>query len=203
MKNALLLLILAACSTTPPAVTPVVVDAPFASWPNQEWAKEALATVRREGLADLDLADEKLFCPNGLTERNWVHLMAAMVHYESSFNPKSVYRESFGVDSSGLFQMTKKTDNPNYGCDFIDEKDVQDPIKNIRCAGKALRKLTMRDGIVTVHSNGPNNSAPVYKAASRYWSVLRPNRKWTDPNGKPRSTGKLTEIKAKLKAWCE
>lgn len=175
-----LIMFLAGCATIPAIVPPK----PYASWPNQEWAKAAEAAVIREGLDKLAPADAKLFCANGLTVRNWVHFMAAVVHYESSFNPKSVYHESFGVDSSGLFQLTKKTDNPNYGCTFIDERDVQDPIKNIDCAAKIFKKLIARDGVVT------NHTGTSWKASARYWSVLR-------------TTGKLSSVKAKLKTWCE
>lgn len=163
-----------------------VVDAPFKSWPNQSWASEALATVRREGLAKLTMSDAGLFCPKGMSERNWVHLMAAVVYYESGFKPTTVYNEPppLNVPSSGLFQMTKSTDNPNYGCNFTSEKDVQDPVKNIQCAGKAIKKLVARDGAIT------NHTGTSYKGMAKYWSVMRPLRK-------------LPQVKAKLKPWCE
>lgn len=179
----------ASIPATPPVVAPpAVVEKPFASWPNQEWAKEALATVRREGLDKLPLSDAKAFCPNGMSERNWVHLMASMVRYESNFKPNTTYKESFKSSSSGdyvistgLFQISISSTRGGYGCVWSGQEDLKNPIKNIACSGKVLKKLVAQDGRMAGSVGGK------WKGAARYWSVLRVDAK----------------TKAHVKQWCE
>lgn len=150
----------------------------------------ALAEVLGARLAAVRTSDEFSFCPNGLTPRNWVHLLAAMAKYESGFDPKKEYRENFtGRDgkriiSTGLFQISLSSGN-GYGCGFKTQADLKDPFQNIRCAVKILTKWVPKDGVVA--AGGSNSTA---KGGARYWSVLR-------------TSGKLKEVKNTLKTHCE
>jgi hypothetical protein len=186
----LLLALLAACATAP-VVPPPEPSKPYASWPNQEWAKAVEKAVIATGLDKAKLADEKLFCPNGLTTRNLVHLMAAIVHYESGFKPAKEYRESFkgsdgkNIISTGLFQISfSSTQQARYGCKWSKQTDLHDPIRNAQCGVQVVAALAKENGVMTNHS-GTN-----YKGAARYFSVMRPS-------------GKLAQIKARLKGFCE
>jgi len=168
---------------------PIIVPAKtFDSWPNQEWANEALATVRREGLDKLPVSDAKEFCPNGMSERNWVHLMASIVKFESNFKPNTTFKENFKssasgdyVISTGLFQISLSSTRNGYKCVWSGQEDLKDPIKNIACSGKVLKKLVAQDGRIAGNVGGK------WKAGARYWSVLRVDSK----------------TKAHVKKWCE
>ena len=182
-----LLLLLASCATVP-VVTP---PKPYVSWPNQEWAQAAEKAVVATGLDKLELGDEKQFCPNGLGVRNWVHLMAGVVTYESNFKPATEYKEAFNssngqrVISTGLFHISiSSTQQARYGCKWGSQAELRDPIKNIECSAKVISALVRENGVVT------NHSGTSYRGMARYWSVMRPS-------------GKLSQIKAKMKAWCE
>lgn len=182
----LALLLLTSCAT-PLAVPPQ----PYASWPNQEWAQAAEKAVVEHGLDKVPLSDEKLFCPNGLTKRNLVHLLAAIVSHESGFKPETQYKESFkgsdgkNVISRGLFQISKSsTQQARYGCKWTSQEELHDPLKNIDCGVRVITALAKENGQMANHS-GTN-----WKGSSRYFSVMRPS-------------GKLAKVKTKLKGHCE
>lgn len=162
--------------STPPPVKPATFRTIF---PKQEWTDWALAAVQDAGLEFLKPLDATSFCPKGMSAHNWVHLLASMAKYESGFDPNQVYRESFGVNSIGLLQLS--VSDKAYGCAFKAEADVKDPKKNIECAVKILKKWVPADEVI---SNSKN------KGGARYWSVLRP-------------TGKLSDVKVTLKPLCE
>jgi len=155
---------------------------PYASWPNQAWAEHAERQVVELGLNQLTLSDAKDFCPNGLTTRNWVHLFAAMIKYESNFNPKSEYKESFGPISTGLFQVSlSSSQQARYSCGFKVQSDIHDPLRNITCGAKIIKALSLEDGRLAGKVSGK------WKGAARYFSVLRVD----------------TKSKKWLKQWCE
>jgi hypothetical protein len=216
MKRLLIVgLLLVACKM--PELTPVergevAPPEPFLSWPNQQWADEALAVVRAEGLAAVHVKDAKDFCPNGLTERNWVHLLAAMVKYESGFKPDTSYKEcskskgTYGSSgkwfdahkaycipgdprdegvaiSRGLIQISIRSGNA-YGCGLESPQELHDSATNLACAGKILKRWTAQDGVVAGGASG------AWRGGARYWSVLR-------------STGRLADVKRTLKPFCE
>lgn len=120
----------------------------------------------------------------------WVQLIAAMVKYESAFNPATRYREStMGTDpvtgkqvvSEGLLQLSYQ-DELNYKkvlppgvCDFnfaadrsYDLKDLRrtilDPRTNLTCGVGILNRQIERYGKISITSGA-------------YWSVLRPKGK--------------------------
>lgn len=159
---------------------------PFRSaWPKLEWQEYVFNAVR-----DMPYArDEKDFCPQGLSQRNWVHLMAAIVRYESNFNPQLEYREAFKngkgetVISTGLFQVSYESSR-GYGFPNITTEDLKDPFKNIDVGVAILRKLIGQDGVVA------NTEGTQWKGGARYFSTLR-------------HTGKLDAVKKYIKVWCE
>lgn len=169
----------------PPGQPPVVSNPSGGSFkslfPNQSWTNIALAAVQNEGLASLSPADGKSFCANGMSDHNWVNLLASMTKYESDFDPNQVYVEKGlgGQHSVGLLQLSL-TDRA-YGCAFSTESDIKDPTKNLQCAAKILKKLVGQDGVISNSNN---------RGGARYWSTLR-------------STGKLSSVKATLKPLCE
>lgn len=185
MKYLLTLLFFSSCgpvvafSGKKPAEVPVPAENFKSLFPKQAWTDVALASVNDAGLDVLKPTDARKFCPNGMNAHNWVHLLAAMAKFESGFDPNQVYRESFGVNSIGLLQLS--VSDKAYGCAFKTEADVKDPIKNIQCAVKILKKWVLSDGVISSGSN---------KGGARYWSVLRPS-------------GKLSSVQATLKGNCE
>lgn len=192
------------CASEIPTAPVAPPSAPYASWPNQEWAKAAEAAVIAEGLDKIAITDGRSFCPNGMHMRNWVHLLGAVARYESNFKPDLQYTEAFkgsdgkNVISRGLFQISfSSTQQARYGCKWSKQTDLHDPIRNIQCSAKVARALVTENKQVT------NHTGTAYRGMARYWSVMRPNRTWTDTSGRKRSTGKLTEIKARLKGHCE
>lgn len=190
MKYLIGLFLLLGCVHEPkqkPDVVPGPTPIPIPSgklkslFPKQEWTDLALAYVNYAGLDVLRPADGKSFCANGMSAHNWVHLLASMAKYESGFDPNQVYRESFGVNSIGLLQLSVSDNAYGSGCAFRTESDVKDPAKNLKCAVTILKKWVMRDGVIQNSAN---------KGGARYWSVLR-------------NSGKLASVKSTLRGWCE
>jgi hypothetical protein len=166
------------------------------AWPNLDWQEYAYSKVYDMPKA----SDEKEFCPKGLTQRNWVHLLAAMAKYESNYNPKLEYKEAFKngkgetVISTGLFQVSYESSGlVRKG---TRHEELHNPKINIDIATDLIRYYVKRDGVVA------NHSGEAWRGASRYWSVMRPKHKRTI-NGKEILLGKLPEIKAHMKQWCE
>lgn len=195
MRTILLVLILSAC-TTLSTISPInktvrPESLPFKSlFPKQEWTDHALASVRASKLVTITPKDAKEFCPNGMTERNWVHLLASMVKHESNFNPTLEYKENFTnngkpVISTGLFQISLDSSN-RYGCGFKTHAEVKDPIKNISCSVKIIEWWLERDGVIAQKGSGKTP----WLGSARYWAVLR----------QPKVD---TKTKATLKKLCE
>jgi hypothetical protein len=155
------------------------------AWPSLDWQEYVYSKVANMPHAK----DGKEFCPNGLTQRNFVHLFAAIAKHESNYNPKLTYREAFKnskgefVISTGLHQVSYESSR-GYGFAGITTEDLKDPKKNIDVAVAIIRKLVGQDGVVANHT-GTN-----WKGGARYFSTLR-------------ITGKLQSVKDYMKGWCE
>lgn len=170
---------------------PIVGDRPYASWPNQDWARYAEGQVIAHGLHLLTPKDWKDFWPKGgPTIRNWVHLLAAMVKHESGFKPAKEYRENFKngagetTISTGLFQLSYHTQRSVYGFKEATTEMLKDPRYNIRCAVHILARWVKQDGVIAGGSSG------AWRGSSRYWAVMR--------------TPKVnTQVKPSLKVWAE
>ena len=145
---------------------------PFKSaFPSQEWTDYALKQVQLSNLPALNPKDASEFCPQGMSVRNYVHLLVGIAKFESSFNPAAEYREAFNdrngkpVISTGLLQLSKESAN-GYGCGIKSQDDLKDPYRNIDCGLKILERWIERDGVIA------SSKAP-WKGGARYWSVLR------------------------------
>ncbi len=147
------------------------------------------------GLIASNPADATEFCPTyPMLDQNgrlafWVALVSGIAWRESSFNPKSSYKEDMksrdGSDivSRGLLQISLSSTRA-YGCDFKDQDEVHDPQKNLECGVKMLNRLVLKDNRISGQIPGMNGRAR-YLGAARYWHVMRP-------------TGSLAKIRARM-----
>lgn len=148
-----------------------------------EWSAKVKAMLTDARLAQFNRAQDdftKRFCPGFKSlsadgqRLAWGHLVGAISRFESGYKPATVYRESNGAMSEGLFQLT-------YGDRFCPKKkadgDLHDPLVNIECAMKIMERFLAEDGVVA--SGGYTQyGAPAAKGLARYWSVVRvPDKK--------------------------
>lgn len=156
-------------------------------FPKQEWADWALQCVKNSNLPAVNVKDSWFHN----TPENWVHLLAAMCKFESSFKPESTYPESFKngkgerVISTGLFQLSYESVG-GYGFKTTTE-GLKDPKLNIQIAVKILETWVVKHGYVASTGKSP------YKGGAMYWSVLR----HADVKGK------LEPVKALYKQWAK
>lgn len=138
------------------------------------WTDKLMAEVN-EHFQDLNKAtDLKPFCPKyyelprALQEEFWGELFTRVAYKESSFNPNTVYHESFGVDSIGLYQLSYE-DKPNYPsvCPWTSLKDA---LQNIQCGVGVAAKWVGRDALIS-----QGTSSKTAKGMARYWSTMRSN----------------------------
>lgn len=134
--------------------------------------------VLGEDLLDVIPADASLFCPKykklsyAQRKHYWAFLISSMVRFESNFDPKLSFKESFNdsqgkpVISRGLLQISIESGNA-YGCGFKTTQDLHDPKKNLSCGIRILNRWLGRDGRIAGKVGG------AWKGGARYWSVLR------------------------------
>ena len=165
--------------------TPVTAPTPFKSaFPNKAWQEYAYSKL----VGMPEVSDGKEFCPQGMNRRNWVHLLAAMAYYESSYNPNAEYKESFrdqhgvNVISTGLFQVSVESSR-GYGFRVVQDQ-LKYPEMNFDIAIAILKKWAINDGVIA------NHSGRIWRGGARFWSVLR-------------TTGKLDKVKQRMRPWCE
>jgi hypothetical protein len=87
--------------------------------------------------------------------------MWALAEAESGHNARTVYRESFGVDSVGWFQVSFE-DAARYGCQFTVKEDLFDTNRNTDCARRIMKRLDEK-----------YPSENYSRRYGRYWSALR------------------------------
>lgn len=105
---------------------------------------------------------------------------------ESGGNPRAVYKESNGVISAGLYQLSV-VDGKYYGCDFKNIEDVFDSKKNTECKDKISIKLRSKYPILSYQL-----------ALGKYWGPLR-GPEWGD---KMRPKGWNNFVKFAAKKGC-
>lgn len=122
------------------------------------------------GLTVNDIAE---FCPNygGKSAENreafWAGLLSFMATYETSgFNTANDTREKDGTVSSGLLQLTVKSDQKT--CPFLTRATIHDPEVNLRCGARILAHYVVRDRQISAGFD--YNSA---RGAARYWGPMR------------------------------
>ncbi|MGZ3653711.1 MAG: lytic transglycosylase domain-containing protein [Bdellovibrionota bacterium] len=152
-----------------PNPTPPLSGGP-ATWSNlpsgAAWTA-AVASAVTANLASFEKAkDRESFCPGyssaSLAQRKtcWVRLVSAVVEYESAFDPGDMYKESDGVYSVGLMQLS------NGECANAETvAELKDPVQNLLCGTKKMADLIARYGYVTTPDN--------LHGAAAYWSTLR------------------------------
>lgn len=101
-------------------------------------------------------------------------LLSIMAKYESNYKPETTYKENFKdangyVISRGLFQISKLSANQSaYNCKIKDEKELHNPLTNIKCAVKILAYQAKKSGSLINGDRG---------GASSYWAVARKSSK--------------------------
>lgn len=170
MKYLILAALLAACTKTqPPAPAPKGCKT---SWPKAEYqqmAQDALHELGKDLLAAkpsdiLSYASAALEYDQACL---YTELLAQLAHYESDFNPGTMYQEKDGNWSIGLLQVSV-TDDAIYGCSLKSQSGAKDPKENIRCAVRILNRWVPKDGVISSGS-----TATGWKGGARYWSQFR------------------------------
>ncbi len=110
--------------------------------------------------------DREDFCPgyasatHAQKETCWVRLVSAVVEFESAFDPNDMYKESDGIYSVGLLQLSQ-----NECANAPTNTALKNPVQNLLCGTKKMADLIERYGYVTT----PDNT----HGAAAYWSTLR------------------------------
>ena len=158
---------------------------PTFDWDNQHkdyitWNKITFDAVSSLGssLQSVVPSDVLNFCPKydslGESDKKlfWISLIAAMVRFESFFNPDTFYVESFKdsngdrIVSRGLAQLSIES-SLGYGCPINDAMELHDPKVNLECTIRILDRWVGRDGVIS------DNNAGKWLGGARYWAVLR------------------------------
>lgn len=145
-------------------------------WKNEEWDRILIDEIRKSGLIKIlpTLKDKEAFgyTPDIDPVIFYGRILVAMAKYESNYNPDAVYKESFGVYSRGLFQISL-VDAKRYNAPFTTEESVNVPELNIIGAVRVFAKLVENDRYIGSRIGGR------WKGGARYWSVLRGTRAYT------------------------
>jgi len=141
-------------------------------WGSEMFDTYLVKALEKSELIKMSPEDEYLFGINNDPILFWGNIMVEMSYWESKWNPATYYKESFGLYSRGLFQLSL-VDGKRYGCNFITEQSVHNPKANIECAVKVMQKLIKQDNnIAGKHGNK-------WLGAARYFSTLRGTRDYT------------------------
>jgi hypothetical protein len=129
-------------------------------------------------LLEVEASDATTFCPRypslsyAQKKQVWTFFISAIVRFESNFDPKLYYEESFRdstgarVVSRGLLQLSLESSN-GYSCGFRTAQEIHDPFLNLSCGIKILNRWVGRDKRFAGGSRG------AWRGGARYWSVLR------------------------------
>lgn len=177
-------------TTSSPLVLPLTTGTPNPITPNNntvpllwesarpegaQWSRYLYTAIDQFGrnLLSSNPTDIAEFCPSypSLTTAQkanfYALLISAIAKYESGFNPNSSYKESWGVYSNGLLQLSL---GDGHGCNFQNNAETFDPKKNLECGVKILNDEVKRDNVI---AQGSGNSS---RGGARYWAVLRGSR---------------------------
>jgi len=158
----------------PVEVKPIIVKPQVYKfrWDNPTYTKYLVDALKSNSLLTLQVNDIKDFGTNDDPIEFWGNIFVEMAYFESKWKPETYYKESFGLYSRGLFQLSK-VDGKRYGCDFTTEKSVHNEKANIECAVLVMEKLVKQNGSIAGKVSGK------WQGGARYWSVLRGTRKYT------------------------
>ena len=160
---------------TPTPVKPIETPVGLSfHWNNKDWDSILINALKKSKLMTLVPEDFLEFGSIKNPIEFWGNILVEMARWESSFDPSTEYKESFGVWSRGLFQLSL-SDKANYkGIEFTTEESVHDPKLNIEAAVLIMEKLVSQDMRIAGKSGGK------WKGGARYWSVLRGTRSYTE-----------------------
>lgn len=105
--------------------------------------------------------------------RFYSELLAALCKFESNYNPKAQFKESFNdkqgrpVISRGLLQVSIESAN-GYGAAIKNAEALHDPGTNLMASVLIMRKWIVQDGVIT----GTSGANP-WLGMARYWSPFR------------------------------
>jgi hypothetical protein len=145
-------------------------------WNNDVWSKYLVEQISIH-FEEFDKAKDAVkFCPKyeRLSKEQksvmWAHFVVAVTKFESGYNTNSVYKESNGVDSIGLLQLSygDKGDCPKSGF----QGDLKDPLVNLKCGVSIFARMISQD-LVVARGGYQKYGVPAAEGAARYWSVLR------------------------------
>jgi hypothetical protein len=189
MKYLIVLLMLSSCVSvvvddqkvpTSPVVKPVETGSIKGEWGNSAWDRALVDQIKASKLDTIVTKDAKEFgYKTGINlTAFYAKILVKMAYYESKYSPSTVYRESFGVNSTGLYQISIQSANYSKrgNCGFKNEAELKDPIKNIKCAVKIFTALIKERGDNSIAGKSLSKG---WLGASRYWSVLRGTREYT------------------------
>lgn len=144
-------------------------------WKNKDWDKWLVDALRKSNLIKFNPKDKTDFGKESDMIKFWGNILTEMAYWESKWNPGSNYKESFGVWSRGLFQLSL-SDHKNYKMNlgWTKEEDVNDPKTNIEAAVIIMDKLVSQDNRIAGKESGK------WKGGARYWAVLRGSREYTE-----------------------
>lgn len=184
---------LGGCKTEDKVETPQPTPTPIADFPKSDtslkwddkhrngklWTQTTLDVIDDSNLPDSEPSDMAAYCPNykklSRNERGlvWANMAVAIAKRESGFKPDTVYKESNGVDSIGLFQLS-------YGDRFCPKSkskgDLRKGTVNITCAVKLMDYFVKQDNVVASGGYVKYGAKPP-KGLARYWSVIRDDDK--------------------------
>lgn len=132
----------------------------------QLWTQYTLEAIDREGLANITPKDAAVYCPNfsNLTQMErrsfWLNFAAKLAYHESGYDSTCSFKEPQGMNSNGLFQMSKGD-----ACGvFKSEMDTFDDKKNIDCAIITMRMYLQKSPYIGTDYN---------VGLGRYWQPLK------------------------------
>jgi hypothetical protein len=146
----------------------------------KEWSIKLISLVSQNKEA-LEKGQPETFIAgyNGLPSealkiKFWCELLVAVANRESGWDPNNVFRESFGVNSIGLLQLSFEDQfnfHPNLTPHIDDEDDLKKPLLNLEWGVTIFARLLQKDGIVA------NGAGADSRGAARYWPVLSAGHK--------------------------
>lgn len=160
-------------------------DVKSAGWENstllsrRQWTLHTYAELKQSqpSFASFEPQDIEDFCPGYKTMNEdrrlnfWTQLIAAMVKFESGYNPSAAYREQMfdsqgrQIISRGLLQLTFSTEKEI--CGLTRESELENGFRNLSCGIKLLHRYLKKDNLIT------GKSGEKYLGGARYWAVLR------------------------------
>ncbi|MES2854922.1 MAG: transglycosylase SLT domain-containing protein [Bdellovibrionota bacterium] len=151
------------------------------------WTEHLHSAISKDGgnLIASNPRQIKYFCPKyeKLDREHriafWARLISLMSAYESSYNPKTTYKEpKMGVLSSGLMQISHgSSQQDEYRCTMISadpkqgQLDLLDPKKNLSCAVRIINHFIGHDKAMSDYLI--NTNGKYWVGLARYWGVFR------------------------------